>query len=94
MRKLARAEGFEPSTNRLTADRSTTELRSSFRSETGGVFLRAGALFASVFLRFLRFFSVLPIFVASCSGLPYTCVNSETASLAAPRILILPYFSK
>ena len=26
--KLARAVGFEPTTNRLTADRSTTELRS------------------------------------------------------------------
>jgi len=46
--RMAPAVGFEPTTNRLTADRSTTELRWSYRK--GRVKCRGTALFASAFL--------------------------------------------
>ena len=35
---MAPAVGFEPTTNRLTADRSTTELRRNFRDQGAAIF--------------------------------------------------------
>ena len=44
---MAPAVGFEPTTNRLTADRSTTELRWIARLKIAGVFSRSDSLEAT-----------------------------------------------
>ena len=66
MQKLARAGGFEPPTNRLTADRSTTELRSSFPLNRRRISTRPATL-CKRFSPFRRIYPMCPpFFRASC----------------------------